>query len=100
MKRFSKEEKAAWLEGWQKSGKSAWAYARENGLVPQTFVSWTKANKKEANQAFVEVPKNAPQSTRQILAILIEKGDLRIHIPLEHVSGELKTATAGLGHGL
>jgi hypothetical protein len=41
--KFSEEEKAMWLEDWGRSGKSAWVYARENGLVPQTFLKWAKA---------------------------------------------------------
>jgi hypothetical protein len=41
--KFSEEEKAMWLEDWRRSEKSAWAYAMENGLVPQTFVKWAKA---------------------------------------------------------
>ncbi|MCL1836422.1 MAG: hypothetical protein FWG46_02610 [Treponema sp.] len=32
--RYSKEEKAMWLEDWWQSGKSAWVYAKENGLNP------------------------------------------------------------------
>jgi hypothetical protein len=35
---YSQEEKAMWLEDWQKSGKKAWTYARENGLILQTFL--------------------------------------------------------------
>jgi len=41
--KFSEEEKAMWLEDWRRSGKKAWTYAKENGLIPQTFVGWTKA---------------------------------------------------------
>ena len=37
MKKFSKEEKAVWLEDWRRSGMKAWIYAKENGLNPQTF---------------------------------------------------------------
>ena len=46
MKKYSKEEKTMWLEDWKQSGKGAWLYAKENGLVPQTFVNWTKPGKK------------------------------------------------------
>jgi len=100
MKKFSKEEKAMWLEDWQQSGKSAWTYSKENGLVPQTFCSWTRQRKKEEKQPLVEVPKTVLQSTRLIQEILIEKGDTRIHIPLEPVLEELHTVIARLGHGL
>jgi transposase-like protein len=37
MKQYSKEEKAKRLEDWKQSGKSQWAYAKENGISPQTF---------------------------------------------------------------
>ena len=47
MKQFSKEEKAMWLDGWWQSGKKALMYAKENGLVPQTFISWTKRRKEK-----------------------------------------------------
>jgi hypothetical protein len=40
--KFSEEEKAMWLEDWEKRGKSAWAYAKANGLNLQTFKKWTK----------------------------------------------------------
>ena len=43
---YSKEEKTMWLKDWRQSGKSAWAYAKENNLNPQTFVNWTKAESK------------------------------------------------------
>jgi hypothetical protein len=43
---FSKEEKAVRLEDWRRSGKSAWAYAKENNLIPQTFSRWIKEEKK------------------------------------------------------
>jgi len=78
--RFSEEEKAMWLEDWRRSGKKAWTYAKENGLTPQTFVGWTKT--KTGNEScFVEVPTEAI-SVECKEEILIEKGELKIHIPL------------------
>jgi hypothetical protein len=94
--RFSKEEKTLWLEDWQKSGKSAWIYARENGLCPQTFVKWTKINK-EDKPCFVELPIEVipqPQYTKEIL---IEKGDVRIYIPMPIGCGELRAIFGALG---
>jgi len=100
MKKFSKEEKAMWLEDWQQSGKNAWTYARENGLVPQTFFNWTNNRKKEAKQFLEEVPKQVIQSTCHIQEILIEKGDTKIHIPLEPVLNELHKVIVRLGQTL
>ena len=100
MKKYSKEEKTMWLEDWRQSGKGAWLYAKENGLVPQTFVNWTKPGKKESKESFVEVTKTMPQSTRLVHEILIETGEMRIHIPLEPVLNELHTVISRLGQTL
>ena len=100
MKKYSKEEKVMWLEDWQQSGKGAWLYAKENGLVPQTFVSWTKPRRKEIKQPFIEVKGALFQTTDRTEEILIEKGDIRIHIPLEPVLGELHKVLSNLGHAL
>jgi len=88
-----------WLEDWRQSGKSAWAYAKENGLNQQTFKTWTKA---ETKQNFVEVPSNAAvparvlQSAAQMPEILIEKGDVKIRIPLAIGRCELRAVMEGL----
>ena len=101
--KISREEKTMWLEDWQQSGKSAWSYAKANGLNPQTFVNWTKA-KKEAGSCFVEVSRqmSAPimAPAQQVLEILIEKGDVKIHIPLNLGCGELRAVMEGLGGAL
>ena len=76
---YSVEEKAMWVEDWQKSGKKAWIYAKENGLIPQTFVGWTKKEIK-AKQDFVEVYP-AGVSVFQTPQTIIEKGDIKIHLP-------------------
>jgi len=87
--KFSEEEKAMWLEDWRKSGKKAWTYAKENGLIPQTFVGWAKT--KAGNKpCFVEVPTEAIYFERRE-EILIEKGEVKIHIPLTICSSELRT---------
>ena len=41
--KYQEAEKQMWLEDWRTSGQSAWAYAKANGLNPQTFINWTKA---------------------------------------------------------
>jgi len=83
---YSKEEKAMWVEDWKQSGKTAWTYAKENGLVPQTFTSWTKTKNKN-KQPLVEVPAKTLQSTCHHKALTIKKGEVKIHIPLT-VDGE------------
>jgi len=100
---FSKEEKAMWLEDWRQSGKSAWAYAKANGLNPQTFVRWTKADPEgrrvveEAKNSFVEIPVPMIPPLHHAHEILIEKGDVKIHIPLALGRLELRAVMEGLG---
>ena len=100
MKKMSNEEKDLWLEDWRQSGKKAWTYAKENGLVPQTFVSWTKPRNEKKKPPFVEVPAQVFQPARLIQEVLIEKGDIKVHIPLEPVLCELHTMLARLGQRL
>ena len=96
--RFSKDEKRLWLEDWQQSGKSAWSYAKANGFNPQTFTNWTKAKKTEITKpCFVEVPLQAIMPAKNIPEILIEKGDVLIHIPLSAGCNELRAVMEGLG---
>jgi len=78
---FSKEEKAMWLEDWRQSGKSAWAYAKGNGINPQTFCGWVKREAKKAS-GFVEIKEQVKLKPEPLQEILIEKGDIKIHIPL------------------
>ena len=99
--KYSEEEKAMWVEDWKESGKSAWAYAKENGLNPQTFIKWTKVEQKpEVGTCFVEVPALIMPQPIQASEILIEKGDVKIHIPLNMGRGELQAVMNVLGCAL
>jgi len=81
--KYSKEEKAMWLEDWKQSGKKAWTYAQENGLIPQTFCSWVKREKHNTPcPGFVEIPVPQKPNTEKPQEILVEKGDITIRIPL------------------
>ena len=93
---YSKEEKAKCLEDWQLSGKSISAYTRENGIVRWTFSKWLKAYR-NAKQCFVEIPAPAIQVSSGMAQILIEKGDMKIHIPVGLSSQELRTIIEVLG---
>jgi len=103
--KVSEEEKAMWLEDWRQSGKSAWAYAKANGLNPQTFVKWTKTAA-ETKPCFVEVP--APASADKPMLpeaqhepeVLIEKGEVKIHIPLISGGRELRAVIEWLGRAV
>ena len=89
--KFNEEEKAMWLEDWKRSGKSAWTYAKASGLNPQTFMRWTKAEAEE-KPCLVEIPAQVISTARETPEILIEKGDVRIHIPLAAGYAELRAA--------
>jgi len=91
---FSTEEKAMWLEDWRRSGKKAWSYAKENGLIPQTFVSWTK---RENKAGFVEIPAPMIPPANATQEILIEKADIKIHIPVNLDRSELLVVMEMLG---
>ena len=99
MNHFSKEERQMWLEDWEQSGKNAWAYAKANGLNPQTFLKWTKS-RNETKQSFIEVPAQILEPPLQATEILIEKGDVKIHIPINIGSRELRSVMEGLGAAL
>ena len=86
MKKYSEEEKAMWLEDWKASGKSLNSYAKENGLTPQTLRNWEKAG--EPPQSFIEVKAHVPEPMRYPPEILIEKGEVRIHIPISINCGQ------------
>ena len=97
---YSKEEKGMWLEDWRQSGKSAWAYAKENDLNPRTFVKWTKSET-EAKPCLVEVPAlMIPPPLQFVQEILIERGEIKIHIPLGMGRNELRAVMEGLGAAL
>ena len=104
--RISKTEKGMWLEDWRQSGKSSWAYAKENGLNPQTFVRWTKTETEakiqpeESKMSFVEVPTKVMTFSPQVQEILIEKGDVKIYIPLVMGRNELRAVMEWLGSAL
>jgi hypothetical protein len=94
--KLSSEEKGRLLEGWKQSGKSISAYVREKGLVRWTFTKWLKAER-ESKPCFVEIPAGAVQPTAGALEILIEKGDVKIHIPLAVGDGGLRAVIESLG---
>jgi len=97
--KFSDEEKAMWLEDWRQGGKSARAYAKANGLNPQTFTKWTKAGM-EKEPCFVEVPVPIMPRTHGEPEILIEKGEVKIHIPLISGNRELRAVIELLGRAI
>jgi transposase-like protein len=92
MTRYSEEEKTKHLEDWKKGGKSARAYARENGINGQTFGKWTK---REDGTGFVEVKQAGNRAS--VNEIPIEKGDLKIRLPLSMGEAELRMVFQTIG---
>jgi len=93
--RFSKEEKEKLLEEWKLSGKSAWSFAREKTLCQQTFAKWVRTEKERKN-GFVQIAAQKMSASRNSAEILIEKGDMKIHVPLNISSNEITTLLKGL----
>jgi len=94
--KFSTEEKTQLLDEWGKSGKSAWAYAKEKGFCPQTFNRWVRP-KKGSSRRFVELPAKKVSSIMESKVIIIEKGETKIHVPLHLGHEELHTLFRAIG---
>jgi transposase-like protein len=94
MMRYSMEERAKYLEGWEASGKGAWEYAREIGVKGQTFSKWVK-KQKSGGQQFVEIKPEI--SIRSPGGIVIEKGDIRISLPVGLSGKEIRSVMEGTG---
>jgi transposase-like protein len=95
MKKYSDEEKEMWVEDWKGSGKSLWAYAKASGLNPQTFRKWTEGREKAAG--FVELSAFRQEKPELVPEILIEKGDIKIHIPVAINRNDLRAVIQSLG---
>jgi len=88
--KYSEEEKKMWVEAWKQSGKNAWAYAKENGLIPQTFSSWAKKKEKPKSRlGFVEVRRQATPKQSHTPRMMIEKEGMKIYLPIGVNSEEL-----------
>jgi transposase-like protein len=94
MTRYSGEEKAKHLENWHGSGKKAGAYAKENGIKPQTFTKWIK--RKEA-PGFVELRPALVETAGARKEIEIEKGNMKIRLPPDWRAQELCAVLESLG---
>ena len=66
------------------------------GKRPGSFCRWTKSGLK-AKPGFVEIKTQAIPSVQCALEILVEKGDVKIHIPLGLGLEELRAVINGLG---
>jgi hypothetical protein len=94
--KYQREEKAKLLEDWRLSGKSISAYVKEKGLFRWTFTKWLKGDR-ERKCSFVQVSAAKMKPTPNEKEIVVEKGELKIHIPLGIGSEELRTIIGTLG---
>jgi hypothetical protein len=95
MKRYSEEEKMMWVEDWKGSGQRLSVYAKANGLNTQTLRNWA-AEPVPAGD-FVEILPAVQEKLGYMPEILIEKGDIKIHIPIAINRNDLRTVVESLG---
>ena len=84
-----------WLSDWRQSDKSAWAYAKANGLNAQTIKKWIKAET-EPKACFVEVPSDSARNQVTKSQIVIKKGDVKILVPPGITVCELRSVIESL----
>jgi transposase-like protein len=94
MTRHSTEEKAALLEQWKASGKGAWAFAEENGIKGQTFSKWIKKQEGGGKQFFEIRPEKIACCAGEIV---VEKGDIKVRLPLGMSGKEIRAVMEGTG---
>jgi hypothetical protein len=91
MKRYSEEDKKWFVQEWEKSGKSKWAFATELGLNYQALSKWTR--KPVPAAGFVEVGKKlediAELLSKTVSGIIVEQGSIRVHLPAGFTHNEL-----------
>jgi hypothetical protein len=69
-----------WVDDWKGSGQSLSAYAKANGINFQRLKKWTEVP--EAKRDFIEISSPIQERPECMPEILIEKGEIRIHLPL------------------
>jgi transposase-like protein len=85
-KRYSEEERTAYVAAWETSGLSKWEYAKQQGIYPSTFNNWTKPAAR-GEETFVEIRTKA--STKPEMAG-IEVEIIRLKLPQAITAGELR----------
>ena len=80
MKNYTITERQEHVENWKSGTVSKAAYAKAAGLHPTTFYTWVR--KAGKLPGFVELPTSVLPRTANTPEIRIEKGDIKIHIPL------------------
>jgi CRISPR/Cas system CMR-associated protein Cmr1 (group 7 of RAMP superfamily) len=79
--KYSKEEKAMWVEDFKASGMSVYAYTKKNGLCQQTFKNWVEGR---TVKDFVEIKASAHETAlpgKDGQDLVVEVGKIKIYIP-------------------
>lgn len=87
MNTLKPEEKKALINEWKVSGKSAKQFCSVKGIKPTTFYGWIKKEKKNRSSKFIEISQKSASVKTE--GIIIEKGNVKIHIPIELEKDEL-----------
>jgi transposase-like protein len=103
MQKYSRDEQVAHLETWRSGGLSGQAYCRQYGIVPTTFYSWVKAEKRrsrsksESQPSLVKIQSRKEHAENLAATISIEYRDVRIHLPAAVGMETLKSILILLG---
>ena len=94
-KHLMKQEQEDHVRKWQQSGQSKNAYALKAGINPRTFIGWTWEREKKKKAGFVEIPQKVFAAATE--EMIIEKGSIRVLLPLTIGVEKLQTVFSALG---
>jgi transposase-like protein len=95
MKTFTAEERVSHVRAWKESGLGKAKYAAGAGIRPMTFYNWVREPGTRGAGGFVEI-RNRPVLNGSE-ELVIEKGGIKIHLPLTAGINELGKVLRTLG---
>ena len=94
MKGYTEIERQEHIENWKNGNLTKTGYAKQAGIHPTTFCTWLRGARSR-KQGFVEI--KSRKAADSFPAVVIEKGDLKIHFPLALGTKELQNVISALG---
>jgi transposase-like protein len=95
MRNYTEAERLEHVESWKSGKLSRAAYAKSAGIVPTTFYTWIR-HAESKGQNFVEIDRRIiPGNTQDMV---IERGSIRICLPVSTGKKELQTIFEALGN--
>ena len=88
MKQYTRKEREEHLEKWKAGNLSKSQYATEAGILKTTFYSWAHGQVQKEAKGFVEVRTEEPVYGYE--RMVVEKGTVKIHIPLSAKEEDLR----------